>query len=62
LASAKKAKALGLQTSIDINFSERIWPDREEAKELKDYLSTDPFVKLSEDDCYRLLQKLKISF
>jgi fructokinase len=58
LASAKKAKALGLQTSIDINFSERIWPDREEAKEvLKDYLSTDPFVKLSEDDCYRLLQK-----
>jgi fructokinase len=34
LASAKKAKALGLQTSIDINFSERIWPDREEAKEV----------------------------
>jgi sugar/nucleoside kinase (ribokinase family) len=30
----KKAKALGLQTSIDINFSERIWPDREEAKEV----------------------------
>jgi fructokinase len=33
LASAKKAKALG-KTSIDINFSERIWPDREEAKEV----------------------------
>jgi fructokinase len=60
LESAKKAKALGVQTSIDINFSERIWPDREEAKEvLKDYLSTDPFVKLSEDDCYRLFAEAK---
>jgi hypothetical protein len=28
-----KAKALN-KTSIDINFSERIWPDREEAKEV----------------------------
>jgi fructokinase len=54
LASAKKAKALGLQTSIDI------WPDREEAKAvLKEYLSTDPFVKLSEDDCYRLFAEAK---
>jgi fructokinase len=60
LDSAKKAKALGLQTSIDINFSERIWPDREEAKVvLKEYLSTDPFVKLSEDDCYRLFAEAK---
>jgi fructokinase len=60
LAGAKKAKALGLQTSIDINFSERIWPDREEAKAvLKEYLSTDPFVKLSEDDCYRLFAEAK---
>lgn len=60
LESAKKAKALGLQTSIDINFSERIWPDREEAKMvLKEYLSTDPFVKLSEDDCYRLFAEAK---
>jgi fructokinase len=60
LAGAKKAKVLGLQTSIDINFSERIWPDREEAKAvLKEYLSTDPFVKLSEDDCYRLFAEAK---
>src|SRR3970040_644078 len=60
LESAKKAKALGVQTSIDINFSERIGPDREEAKEvLKEYLSTDPFVKLSEDDCYRLFVEAK---
>ena len=58
--SAKKARALGLQTSIDINFSERIWPDREEAKQvLRDYLSTNPLVKLSEDDCYRLFAASK---
>jgi fructokinase len=58
--NAKKAKALGLQTSIDINFSERIWPDREEAKQvLSDYLSTNPFVKLSEDDSYRFFAETK---
>ena len=60
IENAKKAKALGLQTSIDVNFSERIWPDREEAKQvLSKYLSTNPFVKLSEDDCYRLFAEAK---
>jgi len=60
LNRAKKAKELGLKLSIDINFSERIWPDREEAKEvLKEYLSNDPLVKLSEDDCYRLFAEVK---
>lgn len=60
LESAKKAKSLGVQTSIDINFSERIWPDREEAKlVLNEYLSTNPLVKLSEDDCYRLFAESK---
>jgi fructokinase len=57
---AKKAHALGLKTSIDINFSEKIWPNREEAKEvLKEYLSTNPLVKLSDDDCYRLFAEEK---
>lgn len=60
LNRAKKAKELGVQLSIDINFSERIWPDREEAKQvLSDYLSNDPLVKLSEDDCYRLFAEVK---
>jgi fructokinase len=60
LNRAKKAKDLGLKLSIDINFSERIWPDREEAKAvLKEYLSNDPLVKLSEDDCYRLFAEVK---
>jgi fructokinase len=60
LNRAIKAKELGLQLSIDINFSERIWPNREEAKEvLREYLQNDPLVKLSEDDCYRLFAEVK---
>lgn len=60
LNRAKKAKELGLKLSIDINFSERIWPNREEAKQvLKEYLANDPLVKLSEDDCYRLFSEVK---
>lgn len=60
LDRAKKAKELGLQLSIDVNFSERIWPNREEAKGIiKAYLSNDPLVKLSEDDCYRLFAEVK---
>ena len=55
LNRAQKAKELGLKLSIDINFSEKIWPNREEAKSiLATYLANDPLVKLSEDDCYRL--------
>jgi len=57
---AKKAKELGLQLSIDINFSERIWPNRTEAIQvLSEYLDNDPLVKLSEDDCYRLFGESK---
>lgn len=60
LNRAKKAAELGLKLSIDINFSERIWPDREDAKlVLKEYLANDPLVKLSEDDCYRLFAAVK---
>ena len=60
LNRAKKAAELGLQLSIDINFSERIWPNREEAKQvLAEYLLLNPLVKLSEDDCYRLFAEVK---
>ncbi|SNR42134.1 carbohydrate kinase family protein [Flavobacterium sp. ov086] len=60
LEGAKKAKKLGLQTSIDINFSEIIWPDRKEAIQvLNEYLLNDPLVKVSEDDCYRLFGESK---
>ncbi len=60
LNRAKKAKSLGLQLSIDINFSERIWPDREEAKKvLVEYFIYDPLIKLSLDDCFRLFGEIK---
>ncbi len=60
LNRANKASELGVKLSIDINFSERIWPNREEAKQvLKEYLANDPLVKLSEDDCYRLFDEVK---
>lgn len=60
LNRAKKAKELGLKLSIDINFSDRIWPNREEAiAVLKEYLSNNPLVKLSEDDCFRLFNEVK---
>lgn len=60
LKKAKKAKSLELQLSIDINFSEKIWTSREEAFEvLKDYLSNNPLVKISDDDCFRLFGEVK---
>ena len=60
LNSAKKAKEFGLQLSIDINFSEKIWENRNEAfATLKEYLALDPLVKLSDDDCFRLFEETK---
>ncbi|WP_026712604.1 carbohydrate kinase family protein [Flavobacterium daejeonense] len=60
LKKAKKALQLGLQTSIDLNFSEKIWPDRKEAIEvIAAYLGTKPLVKLSDDDCFRLFNETK---
>lgn len=60
LNRAEKAKELGLEISIDLNFSERIWPNRTEAFDIiKRYLATGPLVKISEDDCYRLFASMK---
>ncbi|PQJ31197.1 carbohydrate kinase [Nonlabens arenilitoris] len=54
LKGAKEASKLGLQLSIDLNYSQKIWPDRDEAKEvIREYLSYNPLLKLSIDDCYR---------
>jgi fructokinase len=55
LSKAARARSLGLQLSIDINFSDNIWPDREAAWHvLRKYIANDPLIKLSEDDCLRL--------
>ncbi len=60
LNSAKIAKELGLQLSIDINYSDKIWENRSEAfATLEQYLALDPLVKLSDDDCFRLFEETK---
>lgn len=52
---AKEAYELGCKLSIDINYSEKIWSDRENAlKIIKKYCSYNPLVKISEDDIMRL--------
>jgi fructokinase len=60
LNRAKRAKEFGLKLSIDLNYSERIWPNREEPKKvIKDYLKNDPLLKISEDDCFRFFEEVK---
>lgn len=57
LKGAQRASELGLQLSIDLNYSEKIWPDRIEAKKIiTQYLSYNPLLKLSVDDCYRYFE------
>jgi fructokinase len=60
IQSAQLATQLGVKTSIDLNFSERIWPDLEEAKKIIAlYMATQPLLKISEDDCYRYFGETK---
>ena len=55
LAKAAEAKALGCQLSIDVNYSEKIWPDAREASQvISSYCSLNPLVKVSQDDVDRL--------
>lgn len=56
--ASKRAAKMGCKLSIDINYSERIWPEREVAmKIIKDYCSLNPLVKISGDDMVRLFKK-----
>jgi fructokinase len=60
LDGAKLAKSLDLTISIDINYSNKIWPNRTEAfSVLTEYLSHNPIVKVSDDDCFRLFGEQK---
>ncbi|WP_240321186.1 carbohydrate kinase family protein [Kordia sp. SMS9] len=55
---AKEVYDLGGKLSIDINYSEKIWKDKENALEiLTKYCSYNPLVKISEDDIARLFGK-----
>lgn len=58
LEKAKKAKELGCQLSIDINYSEKIWPNTKAAtKAIEAYCNLEPLVKVSQDDVDRLFGK-----
>ncbi len=60
LEKAKEAFDAGCTLSIDLNYSPRIWPDREEAMvAFKEYCSYNPLVKISEDDTERLFGERK---
>lgn len=56
IAKAKIAAASGALLSIDVNFSEKIWPDPKQAQEtLAAYCQHGALVKISQDDVDRLL-------
>uniref|UniRef100_UPI0040490FF5 carbohydrate kinase family protein n=1 Tax=Gelidibacter sp. TaxID=2018083 RepID=UPI0040490FF5 len=57
LAKAEEAYNLGSKLSIDINYSEKIWRETDDAIEvIKHYCRFNPLVKISEDDMERLFQ------
>lgn len=58
LKKALRAKALGCVLSIDANYSEKIWPDTNQAVQaIADYCALEPLVKVSQDDMNRLFGK-----
>ena len=60
LDGAKLAKSAGLIISIDLNYSEKIWPNRKEANSvIAQYMSYNPIIKISDDDCLRLFGEQK---
>ena len=55
LKKAEEAFNLGCQLSIDINYANEIWKDKEEALNvIKAYCKFSPLIKISEDDMLRL--------
>ncbi len=58
LKKAEEAFNLGCQLSIDINYSGKLFDNREEAlKIIQSYCKFNPLVKISEDDMFRLFDK-----
>ena len=56
LSGAERAAEKGVQLSIDINYSEKIWPNQQQAQEaIARYCRLGPLVKISQDDVDRLL-------
>lgn len=58
LKKAKEASKLGCQLSIDLNYSNKVWENKEDAiQAITTYCSLNPLIKISEDDSYRLFGK-----
>ncbi|MGB6269689.1 MAG: PfkB family carbohydrate kinase [Olleya sp.] len=57
IKKAEEAFKLGCQLSIDVNYSSKLWTNKEEAiKIIKAYCKFNPLVKISEDDMFRLFE------
>ena len=58
LKKAKEASKLGCQLSIDLNYSNKVWENKEDAiQAITTYCSLNPLIKISEDDSFRLFDK-----
>lgn len=58
LKKAAEAFELGCKLSIDVNYSEKLWSNKEEALNvLKAYCHFNPLIKISEDDMTRLFNE-----
>tara|TARA_R110002049_G_scaffold159396_1_gene324364 strand:+ start:127 stop:1065 length:939 start_codon:yes stop_codon:yes gene_type:complete len=58
LKKAEEAYSLGCQLSIDINYADELWEDKEEAlRVIKAYCKFNPLIKISEDDMLRLFNR-----
>ncbi len=55
LEAAEKAQRAGVQLSLDVNYSEKIWPNRRDAQRIiTEYCRMGSLVKVSEVDWHRL--------
>ncbi len=62
LNAAHRARGIGCQLSIDVNYAPEIWPDRLQAQTLiAQYCQMDPLVKMSRDDVRRLWDRQDMS-
>jgi fructokinase len=59
LKKAEEAYNLGCKLSIDINYSDELWEDKEQAlRVIKAYCKFNPLIKISEDDMLRLFERV----
>ncbi|WP_194241047.1 carbohydrate kinase family protein [Winogradskyella litoriviva] len=58
LKKAEEAYKLGCQLSIDINYADELWENKEEAlRVIKAYCKFNPLIKISEDDMLRFFER-----